>query len=245
MRYKTRLLPYSTDAWITIRHSLYLLYAWTQLSVLRTMIVHVPKVSHNTFRIHHHHTYTTCHHTVPIVSPHIVAPSCVLLRRCCCSGCTWRACFHTLCSHSTQGIPIEEMIKLSSVGVCLSVCLCVRNSYLSKFCHQPMASSIVRGWLYAIRMKSYNPFLWMVARIFSYKIVHVGDFILSHLSLYLCFFRTFIYGILSYLGPRGEPPFFQTWVIFAVQSNAFIRIHINRWFCSMGHSWILVRIHTN
>ena len=61
MRYKTRLLPYSTDAWITIRHSLYLLYAWTQLSVLRTMIVHVPKVSHNTFRIHH----TSYIHRIP------------------------------------------------------------------------------------------------------------------------------------------------------------------------------------
>jgi len=34
--------------------------------------------------------------------------------------------------------------------------------------------------------------LWMVARIFSYKIVHVGDFILSLLRLYLVFFCTFI-----------------------------------------------------
>jgi len=34
----------------------------------------------------------------------------------------------------------------------------------------------------------------MVARIVWYKIVHVGDFILSLLRLYLVFFRTFIYG---------------------------------------------------
>ena len=58
-------------------------------------------------------------------------------------------------------------------------------------------------------------------------------------------FFSYIYlRIPSYLGPRGEPPFFRQ-VFFAVQSNAFIRIHISRWFCSMGHSWILVRIHTN
>ncbi len=37
----------------------------------------------------------------------------------------------------------------------------------------------------------------MVARIVWYKIVHVRDFILSLLRLYLVFFRTFIYGFLS------------------------------------------------
>jgi hypothetical protein len=37
-------------------------------------------------------------------------------------------------------------------------------------------------------MKSYNPLLWMVARIVWYKIVHVGDFTLSLLILYLFFF---------------------------------------------------------
>ena len=41
---------------------------------------------------------------------------------------------------------------------------------------------------YAIGVKSYNPLLWMVARIVWYKIVHVGDFILSLLRLYLFFF---------------------------------------------------------
>jgi hypothetical protein len=52
----------------------------------------------------------------------------------------------------------------------------------------------------------------MVARIFWYKIVHVGDFILSLLRLYLFF--PYIYVLIpSYRGPRGEPPFFQT-VIF-------------------------------
>ena len=53
-----------------------------------------------------------------------------------------------------------------------------------------------KGVEYAIGVKSYNPLLWMVARIFSYKIVHVGDFILSLLRLYLVFFRTFIYRFL-------------------------------------------------
>jgi hypothetical protein len=53
-----------------------------------------------------------------------------------------------------------------------------------------------KGVEYATRVKLYNPLLWMVAIIFSYKIVHVGDFILSLLRLYLYFFRTFIYGFL-------------------------------------------------
>ena len=53
---------------------------------------------------------------------------------------------------------------------------------------------------YAIRMKLYNPLFRMVARFFSYIIVHVGDFILSLLRLYLCFFRTFIYGFLHTWG---------------------------------------------
>jgi len=46
----------------------------------------------------------------------------------------------------------------------------------------------------------------MVARIVWYKIVHVGDFILSLLILYL-FFHTFIYGFL-YLGLRGGTSIF-------------------------------------
>jgi len=87
-------------------------------------------------------------------------------------------------------------------------------------------SFLPKGVEYASWMKSYNPLLWMVARIVWYKIVHVGDFILSLLILYLFFL----------------PPFFQT-VFCAVRSIVFIRIHIR--FCSMGHSWILVRIHTN
>jgi hypothetical protein len=66
-----------------------------------------------------------------------------------------------------------------------------------------------RGWLYATRVKSYNPLLWMVARIRSYKIVHVGDFLLSHLRLYLCFFRTFIYGFLHTWGLGGNLHFFR------------------------------------
>ncbi len=45
-----------------------------------------------------------------------------------------------------------------------------------------------RGWLYAIRVKLYNPLLWMVARIVWYKIFRVGYFILSLLRLYLLFF---------------------------------------------------------
>ena len=41
---------------------------------------------------------------------------------------------------------------------------------------------------------------------FWYKIVHVGDFILSLLRLYLFF--SYIYLLIpSYRGPRGEPPF--------------------------------------
>ena len=49
-------------------------------------------------------------------------------------------------------------------------------------------------------------------------------------------FFSYIYlQIPSYLGPRGEPPFFQLFSLFV--SIAFIRIHISRWFCSMGHSW--------
>ena len=63
--------------------------------------------------------------------------------------------------------------------------------------------------LYAIRMKSYNLLLWMVARIFSYKIVHVGNFMLSHLRLYLCFFRTFIYRFLHTWGLGGNLHFFR------------------------------------
>jgi len=58
-------------------------------------------------------------------------------------------------------------------------------------------------------MKSYNPLLWMVARIFSYKIVHVGDFILSLLRLYLVFFGTFIYGFLHTWGLGGNLHFFR------------------------------------
>ena len=64
-----------------------------------------------------------------------------------------------------------------------------------------------------------NPLLWMVARIFWYKIVHVGDFILSLLRQYLFFFSYIYLLIPSYRGPRGEPPFFQTSIFFAVPSN--------------------------
>ncbi len=49
----------------------------------------------------------------------------------------------------------------------------------------------------------------MVARIFSYKIVHVGDFLLSLLRLYLCFFRTFLYGFLHTWGLGGNLHFFR------------------------------------
>jgi hypothetical protein len=66
-----------------------------------------------------------------------------------------------------------------------------------------------RGWLYAIRMKSYNPLFRMVARIFSYIIVHVGHFILSLLRLYLYFFRTFIYWFLHTGGLGGNLLFFR------------------------------------
>jgi len=59
-------------------------------------------------------------------------------------------------------------------------------------------------------MKSYNPLLWMVARIFWYKIVHVGDFILSLLRLYLVFFRTFIYGFLEKVGLPPLPRYVGT-----------------------------------
>jgi len=41
-----------------------------------------------------------------------------------------------------------------------------------------------------------------------------------------CFFPYIYLRIPSYLGLRGEPPFFQTF-FFAVPSNAFIRIHIS------------------
>ena len=52
----------------------------------------------------------------------------------------------------------------------------------------------------------------MVATIFSYKIVHVGDFILSLLRLYLCFFRTFFY------------EFFHTWGT-SIFSEYFVLFH--------------------
>ena len=61
----------------------------------------------------------------------------------------------------------------------------------------------------------------MVARIFSYKIVHVDDFILSHLRLYLVFYRTFIYGFLHTWGLGGNLHFFRR-AFFAVPSFAFI-----------------------
>jgi hypothetical protein len=35
----------------------------------------------------------------------------------------------------------------------------------------------------------------------------------------------------------GTLHFFRREDFFAVPSNAFIQIHISRWFCSMGHSW--------
>jgi len=102
-----------------------------------------------------------------------------------------------------------------------------------------------RGWLYATWMKSYNLLLWIVARIVWYKIVHVGDFILSLLILYLFFLSYNIYiRIPLYLGLRGGTSIFSD-VFCAVRSIVFIRIHISCWFCSMGHPWILVRIHTN
>jgi hypothetical protein len=51
-------------------------------------------------------------------------------------------------------------------------------------------------------------------------------------------FISYIYlRIPSYLGLRGEPFIFSDLDFFAVPSNAFIRIHISHWFCSMGHSW--------
>jgi len=68
---------------------------------------------------------------------------------------------------------------------------------------------MVPGVDYAKRMKSYNPLLWMVAGIVWYKIVHVGDFILSLLRLYLCFFHTFIYGFLHTWGLGGNLHFFR------------------------------------
>jgi hypothetical protein len=58
---------------------------------------------------------------------------------------------------------------------------------------------------------------------FSYKIVHVGDFILSLLRLYLCLlFISYIYlRIPSYLGLRGEPFIF---------SDGFFRCFIQRFY---------------
>ena len=64
MRYKIRFLPYNTDAWITIRHFLYLLFICTTYF---SMIVHVPKVSHNTFRICTPYiVHTTYHHNIVV-----------------------------------------------------------------------------------------------------------------------------------------------------------------------------------
>jgi len=52
---------------------------------------------------------------------------------------------------------------------------------------------------------NHNPLLWMVARIVWYKIVHVDDFILSLLRLYLFLFRTFIYGFrYLFIGLAGK-----------------------------------------
>jgi len=68
----------------------------------------------------------------------------------------------------------------------------------------PTSWEAVRGWLYATRMKSYNPLFRIVANIVWYIIVHVGDFILSLLRLYLWFFRTFIYGFLHTWGLGGN-----------------------------------------
>jgi len=48
------------------------------------------------------------------------------------------------------------------------------NVYKSPFY---LATRNLGGVDYAKRMKSYNPLFRMVARIFWYKIVHVGDFI--------------------------------------------------------------------
>jgi hypothetical protein len=76
----------------------------------------------------------------------------------------------------------------------------------------------------------------MVARIFWYKIVHVGDFILSLLRLYLFFFiHLSTDSVIP--GAKGATSIFFRQVFFAVHSIAFIRIHISRWFCSMGHDW--------
>ena len=65
MRYKIRFLPYNTDAWITIitiRHFLYLLFI---CATYFSMIVHVPKVSHHTFRICTPYiVHTTYHHNI-------------------------------------------------------------------------------------------------------------------------------------------------------------------------------------
>ena len=75
MRYKTRLLhtiqivpydTYGTDAWIT---TFSLIIVWTQLTVLRTMIVYVPKVSHNTFDVSGYDTISTYSTTPNILHP--------------------------------------------------------------------------------------------------------------------------------------------------------------------------------
>jgi hypothetical protein len=75
---------------------------------------------------------------------------------------------------------------------------------------------------------NHNPLLWMVARIFSYKIVHVvGDFILSLLRLYLCFFRTFFYEFLHAWGQVGNLHFlfFQTNIFWCSIQRFYTNSH--------------------
>jgi hypothetical protein len=76
----------------------------------------------------------------------------------------------------------------------------------------------------------------MVARFFLYIIVHVADFYCTFETISM-FFSYIYLRIPSYLGLRGEPFIFSNLYFFAVPSNAFIRICISCWFCSMGHSW--------
>ena len=85
---------------------------------------------------------------------------------------------------------------------------------------------------YAIRMKLYNPLFRMVARFFSYIIVHVADFycIFETISM---FFSYIYLRIPSYLGLRGEP------FIFSDSFFTFFRCSFQRFYTNSYKSLIL------
>ena len=95
-------------------------------------------------------------------------------------------------THKCLPTYIEFYVYLE-ISICCTIqvprrtLICATNKYKFTNTHKQNSGHFVmcicvftnKGVDYAIRVKSYNPLLWMVARIFQYKIVHVGDFILS------------------------------------------------------------------